>query len=84
MNCVRISSLLEKSIRLGELIHEFFDITRYNLQDIELEAVEINLTLMLEQLADELYGVLQEKRLPDHSSFSPPLQPQAPAVSGSL
>ena len=54
---------LEKSIRLGELIHEFFDITRYNLQDIELEAVEINLTLMLEQLADELYGVLQEKRL---------------------
>ncbi len=54
---------LEKSIRLGELIHEFFDITRYNLQDIELEAVEINLSLMLEQLADELYGVLQEKRL---------------------
>lgn len=54
---------LEKSIRLGELIHEFFDITRYNLQDIELEAIEINLTLMLEQLADELYGVLQEKRL---------------------
>lgn len=54
---------LEKSIRLGELISEFFDITRYNLQDIELEAVEINLTLMLEQLADELYGVLQEKHL---------------------
>jgi signal transduction histidine kinase len=54
---------LEKAIRLGELIQEFFDITRYNLQDIELEAIEINLTLMLEQLADELYGVLQEKRL---------------------
>ena len=49
---------LEKSIRLGELINEFFD-----MQDIELEAVEINLSLMLEQLADELYGVLQEKRL---------------------
>lgn len=54
---------LEKSIRLGELINEFFDITRYNLQNIELEAIEINLSLMLEQLADELYGVLQEKRL---------------------
>lgn len=54
---------LEKSIRLGELIHEFFDITRYNLQNIELEPVEINLSMMLEQLADELYGVLQEKRL---------------------
>ena len=54
---------LEKSLRLGELIQEFFDITRYNLQNIELEPVEINLSLMLEQLADELYGVLQDKRL---------------------
>lgn len=53
----------EKSLRLGELIQEFFDITRYNLQNIELEPVEINLSLMLEQLADELYGVLQDKRL---------------------
>lgn len=54
---------LEKSIRLGELINEFFDITRYNLQNIELEPMEINLSMMLEQLADELYGVLQEKHL---------------------
>lgn len=53
----------DKSLRLGELINEFFDITRYNLQNIELEPVEINLSLMLEQLADELYGVLQEKQL---------------------
>ena len=37
---------LEKSIRLGELINEFFDITRYNLQNIELEPVEIDLTMM--------------------------------------
>ena len=54
---------LEKSLRLGELIKEFFDITRYNLQNIELNPVEINLSMMLEQIADELYGVLQEKRL---------------------
>ena len=54
---------LEKSLRLGELINEFFDITRYNLQNIEIEPVEINLTMMLEQIADELYGVLQEKQL---------------------
>ena len=67
---------LEKSMRLGDLINEFFDITRYNLQDIELEPVEINLSLMLEQLADlcnlkrlrfqladELYGVLLERQL---------------------
>ena len=61
MNYTHIA--LEKSIRLGELINEFFDITRYNLQNIELEPVEIDLTMMLEQLADELYGVLQEKKL---------------------
>ena len=54
---------LEKSMRLGELINEFFDITRYNLQDIELEPIEIDLSFMLEQIADELYGVLQEKSL---------------------
>ena len=53
----------KNTIRLGELINEFFDITRYNLQNIELEPVEIDLTMMLEQLADELYGVLQEKKL---------------------
>lgn len=54
---------LEKAIRLEELLKEFFDITRFNLQDIELEPVEINLTMMLEQIADELYAVLQEKEL---------------------
>lgn len=54
---------LEKAIRLGELINEFFDITKFNLQDIELEPVELDLSMMLEQLADELYGVLQDKNL---------------------
>lgn len=54
---------LEKSIRLGELINEFFEITKFNLQDIVLEPVELNLTMMLEQVADEFYGVLQEKNL---------------------
>jgi two-component sensor histidine kinase len=34
-----------------------------NSQDIELEPVEIDLSFMLEQIADELYGVLQEKSL---------------------
>ena len=33
------------------------------MQNIELEPVKINLTMMLEQIADELYGVLQEKKL---------------------
>lgn len=54
---------LEKAIRLGELINEFFEITKFNLQDIVLEMVELDLTMMLEQIADELYGVLREKNL---------------------
>lgn len=54
---------LEKAVRLGELIHEFFDITKFNLQDTTLERVDLNLSMMLEQIADELYGVLQEKHL---------------------
>lgn len=54
---------LEKAIRLGELISEFFEITKFNLQNIELEKMELDLSMMLEQLADELYGVLREKNL---------------------
>lgn len=54
---------LEKAVRLGELINEFFDITKFSLQEFELEPVDLNLSMMLEQIADELYGVLQEKHL---------------------
>lgn len=52
---------LEKSTRLGELINEFFEITRFNLQDIVLEKGMVNLSIMLEQLADESYAVLADK-----------------------
>lgn len=54
---------LEKAIRLGKLIEEFFEITKFNAQDIVLEKTELNLSRMLEQIADEMYGVFQEKRL---------------------
>ena len=39
---------LEKANRLGELINEFFEITRFNLQDIVLEKVQLDLSVMLE------------------------------------
>lgn len=54
---------LEKAIRLEELINEFFDITRFNLQDIVLDKEELNLSILLEQLADESYGMLSEKNM---------------------
>lgn len=54
---------LEKAVRLGELINEFFEITRFNLQDIVLEKEHLNLSILLEQLADESYGMLGEKKM---------------------
>lgn len=54
---------LEKASRLRELINEFFEITRFNLQDIVLEKEKLNLSVMLEQLADESYGLLGAKYL---------------------
>lgn len=52
-----------KAIRLSELINEFFEITRFNLQNIRLEKEQINLSLMLEQLVDEFYAVFAENGL---------------------
>ncbi len=49
---------LEKAYRLEELINEFFEITRFNIQTIILEKEEVNLTFMLQQMADEFYPVL--------------------------
>jgi two-component system sensor histidine kinase VanS len=46
---------LDKACRLEQLIDEFFEITRYNLQTIELTKKSIDLGYMLEQLADEFY-----------------------------
>ncbi len=49
---------LEKSYRLDQLIDEFFEITRFNLQHIEINKSRINLALMLRQMADEFYPIL--------------------------
>ncbi len=53
-----ISIALEKSYRLEQLIDEFFEITRFNLQTIVLNKEKINLTFMLQQMADEFYPML--------------------------
>nr|WP_083585610.1 vancomycin resistance histidine kinase VanS [Clostridium kluyveri] len=56
---------LEKAYRLEQLINEFFEITRFNLQTIVLNKVKINLLFMLQQMADEFYPMLtpQEKQV---------------------
>lgn len=57
------SITLDKAYRLEQLINEFFDITRFNLQHIELEKNHINLSVMLSQIVDEFYPMLEEKGL---------------------
>lgn len=56
---------LEKAYRLETLIDEFFEIARFNLQDIVLNKGKINLPFMLQQMADEFYPMLapQGKRI---------------------
>ncbi len=49
---------LEKAYRLEQLINEFFEITRFNLQTIVLNKEKINLSFMLQQIADEFYPML--------------------------
>ena len=49
---------LEKAYRLEDLINQFFDITRFNLQHIVLEKEPVRLDVMLAQLADEFYPML--------------------------
>jgi two-component system sensor histidine kinase VanS len=49
---------LEKAYRLDQLVDEFFEITRFNLQHIEVNKARINLSLMLRQMADEFYPML--------------------------
>ncbi|MGN1220995.1 MAG: sensor histidine kinase [Candidatus Cryptobacteroides sp.] len=51
---------LEKALRLESLINEFFDITRYNLQEIVLEEETFDLGFLLMQMADEFYPVLEQ------------------------
>ena len=54
---------LDKAQRLEDLINEFFDITRFSLQNIHLEKREIDLEVMLRQLADEFYPTLSAQEL---------------------
>ena len=60
-----VTITLGKAYRLEQLIDEFFEITRFNLQAIVLNKGVINLPFMLRQMADEFYPMLssQEKQV---------------------
>ncbi len=52
-----------KAERLEELINEFFEITRFNLSNVELEKQQINFTRLLRQTIFEFRPMLEEKHL---------------------
>ena len=53
-----LSITLDKAYRLEQLINEFFEITRFNLQSIPLNRENIHLSYMLLQMAEEFYPIL--------------------------
>ena len=56
-----IGITLDKAYRLEQLINEFFEITRFNLQTIVLDRQPVNLSVMLAQLLDEFYPILSSQ-----------------------
>ncbi|MBR6514222.1 MAG: HAMP domain-containing histidine kinase [Clostridia bacterium] len=52
---------LEKAYRLEQLINEFFEITRLNLQSVPLQKSNINLSVLLLQLVNEFYPMSEAK-----------------------
>lgn len=52
---------LQKAQRLETLVNEFFEITRYNLQEMPLQWQHFDLHYLLVQLADEFWPALQAR-----------------------
>lgn len=57
------ATALDRSQRLEELINEFFDITRFSLTTLTLEAQRIDLSLMLNQTISEFQPIFAEHSL---------------------
>ena len=62
---------LDKAERLEDLINEFFDITRFNLTNIQLEPERVNISRMLEQIGIEFHPILAEKDLKLETEIKP-------------
>ncbi|MGN0650253.1 MAG: sensor histidine kinase [Oscillospiraceae bacterium] len=54
---------LDKAYRLEQLINEFFEITRLNLSELSAEKTNVDLSVMLLQLAEEFFPLLSERRM---------------------
>ena len=61
-----IKIALEKALRVEDLTNQFFDITRYNLQNMPINKQEMNLVYLLKQVIDECYPMLEKRNLKCH------------------
>lgn len=58
-----INIAYDKSLRLEELINQFFEITRYNLKDMPINKTNIDVSILFDQLIEEFYPMLEERNL---------------------
>lgn len=68
-----IDIALDKAHRLEQLINEFFDITRMNYQKLPAYKSPVNLTILLVQIINEFFPMLEEKNITAVQQIEPEL-----------
>lgn len=68
-----IGIALDKAYRLEQLINEFFDITRMNYQTLPAYKTPVNLTILLVQIINEFYPMMEEKNITVRQEIEPEL-----------
>ncbi|NFH64480.1 HAMP domain-containing histidine kinase [Clostridium botulinum] len=66
-----LKKILDKAYHLEELTNQFFDITRFNLQEIPLNKTEFDGEFFLQQITDEFYPLCIPKKLQIDLNISP-------------
>ena len=68
-----IGIALDKAYRLEQLINEFFDITRMNYQKEIANKSRVNLTILLVQIINEFFPMMEEKMITVAQEIEPEL-----------
>lgn len=74
-----IGIALDKAYRLEQLINEFFDITRMNYQAVTTYKTPVKLTILLIQVINEFFPMMEEKNITVHQEIEPELMLSADA-----
>lgn len=74
-----IGIALDKAYRLEQLINEFFEITRLNMQTLPAQKSTVNLTILLMQIINEFFPMLEEKHIRVVSEIEPEIRIPADA-----